>query len=155
MLIDDEGKGWGATPFFKALQMAEDRGLDLVEVSPKAVPPVCKIMNFGQFAYRQEKAERKHKATQKKIDVKGVRLSLRMSTHDQEVRKSQAERFLEKGHRLKIEMNLRGREREHIDMAHRIISDFIHSLSVKTQVDQPLSRQGGRLITIVVPKGSS
>lgn len=152
LLIDENGQGKGAVPTYQALQMARLAELDLVEVSPIAQPPVCKIMDYGQFVYRQEKAERKHKAKQKKVDIKGVRLSLRMSDHDREVRKMQAEKFLEKGHRLKIEMNLRGRERERLDMAHGIMNVFIKGLSRELVVDQPFSRQGGRVMLVVMPK---
>lgn len=152
LCIDDEGKTLGILPTRQAISMALQKELDLVEVSPKANPPVCKIMDYGQYVYRQEKAERKHKARQKKIDIKGVRLSLKMSKHDLEIRRNQSIKFLEDGHKLKLELNLRGRERQKTDFAKQIINEFLQSIPREYEVEQQLSQQGGKIMLVVASK---
>lgn len=136
----------------EALRMAEERGFDLVEVSPKANPPVCKLLDYGAYQYRLEKVERKQKAKQKIIEVKGIRLSFKIGAHDLEIRKNQALKFIEKGDKVKLEMILRGREMAHQDMAREIISKFIESLGEKIIIEQPLTRQGNRFSVVLDKK---
>ena len=112
-LIDENGERLGEIDTRDALERARDIGLDLVEVNPTARPPVAKIMDYGQFKYEQEKKKHKQKVAQKKVDTKGVRLSVRISKHDLELRIRQGKKFLSQGNKLKIEMVLRGRERAH------------------------------------------
>lgn len=131
------------------MQLARDQDLDLVEVSPVANPPVCKIMDYGAFQYQQEKRERKHKAKQKKVEIKGIRLGLNIGAHDLEIRKNQALKFFEKGDKVKVELILRGRERAFADRARTIMEDFAKSLGDSATIESPLSRQGGRLSILV------
>jgi len=138
----------GILPIDQAKQEAIQRGLDLVELNPKAVPPVCKIINYGQFKYEQEKEARKAKARQKVVDIKGVRLSLRIKGADLELRKNQAQRFLEDGDKVKVEMVLRGREKAHAELAQKIIVNFAQSVE-SSMILQPLSKQGGRLTLVL------
>jgi len=139
-------------PTSHALDLARDQELDLVEVNPVARPPICKIINWGSYLYQQEKAERKQKAKQKSAEVKGLRLSLKIGTHDLELRKNQALKFFEQGDRVKVEMILRGRERARMDLAKKIISDFIASLGDGVMVDSPISAMGGRLTVLLRQK---
>ncbi len=121
--------------------------MDLVEVSPMANPPVCKIADFGNFQYKQSK--KKQKTKQKKVELKGVRLSFKIGAHDIAFRKKQAEKFLKQGDKVKIELNLRGREKAHKDLAKEKINNFINSIETKNEIEQPLKTQGSRLsITI-------
>lgn len=133
--------------------MAQDKGLDLVEVSPLADPPVAKIVNYSKLKYQEEKERRKEKAKQKKVEIKGIRLSLRISDHDKEVRIKQAEKFLNQDDKVKLEILLRGRERQHADLAKEIINKFVEEVDklVPTAVEQPINRQGGKL-SIVIAK---
>ncbi|MEW6610870.1 MAG: translation initiation factor IF-3 [Patescibacteria group bacterium] len=147
-VIDQQGQNLGILPVAQALQIAQSAGLDLVEVNPKAEPPVCRIINYGQYRYEQEKEARKAKAKQKMIEIKGIRLSLRIKGVDLELRKSQAAEFLERGDKVKIEMVLRGREKAHMDLAQRIIDDFVASLPYAAVI-QPISRMGGRISLVV------
>ena len=103
-LIDAEGKSHDVVPTATAIAMAQEAGLDLVEVSPKAVPPVCKILNYGKFQYSQAKQEQQAKTKQKKVETKGIRIGLRTDTHDLEFKRQQAEKFMKKGHKVKVEM---------------------------------------------------
>jgi translation initiation factor IF-3 len=128
--------------------------LDLIEVSPLSQPPVAKILDYSKLKYQEEKERRKEKARQKKIEVKGIRLSLKISKHDIETRLNQAERFLSEDNKVKIELILRGRERQRKDFAKNIINDFIKSLEEKLpiKIEQGLKIQGGRLSATVAKK---
>lgn len=154
-VIDEEGAALGVLPIQKALDLAKERGYDLVEVSPKAVPPVCRFLDYGQFKYQKEKEMRIQKARAKKVEIKGIRLSAKMGQHDLDIRRTQSEGFLEEGNKLKIEIMLRGREKEHGDLAVKRIDDFIKALGTKYElfVEQPVTRSGGNVSAIVGRKG--
>ncbi len=137
---------------YRAIQLARERDLDLVEVSPLTQPPVCKIMDYGAYQYQQEKKERKQKAKQKKIEIKGIRLGLNIGAHDLEIRKNQALKFLEKGNKVKVELILRGREKAFVERATMIIEEFVKTLGDNAVVEQPLTRQGGRLSLLAAKK---
>lgn len=138
-------------PLAKAIEKARELGMDLIEVSPKANPPVCKIMDFGTFKYQKVKEAKKQRAQSKEVEVKGIRLKYRISVGDLDVRRKQAAKFLEKGHKVKIEMPLRGREREHKDRAKEIINTFIDTLrsDFEIRVDTEPTYQGDRFNAII------
>lgn len=155
-LIDENGGRVGATPTAKALIMAREAGLDLVQVDPKGVPPVAKIMDYGQFKYERDKQAHKQKVQQKKVEIKGIRLSARISKHDFDFRVEQAKKFLERGDKLKVDLVLRGRERQHPEKAEEVINNFVSEL-VRTDGlniirEQGLTKQGGRFTIILVNK---
>jgi len=139
-------------PTSEALAIAKERGLDLVEISPKASPPVCKVMDFGKFQYQKSKEDRLHKAKQKKIEVKGIRLSVRTDEHDLDFKKNQAEKFLTKGSKIKIEITMRGREKAHQDLARKNLEEFIKTLSVPNKIEQEIKRYPGGFNTIIAPQ---
>ncbi len=153
-VIDEAGQNLGVMETPSAIRLARERELDLVEVFPKADPPIAKILDYGKFLYQKDKEARKQKAKQKKVEIKGIRLSLRISAHDRDVRLNQAKDFLESGDKVKIEIILKGRERQYSSMARENVSQFINSLDqmVSTKVEQPLSFQGGRLSVTVGKK---
>lgn len=153
-VITDDGEMLGEMKLEEARAKAQEAGLDLVEVSPKANPPVAKIMDYGRQRYQNEKLLQRQKVKQKKVDIKGIRLSLRISQHDKDVRLKQAKKFLGKGDKLKIELILRGRERQMKDMARDIIKNFIAELEKEMPIttEQPLSMQGGRFSVIILTK---
>lgn len=153
-LIDEDGQNIGVVETAKALAMAQESGFDLVEVSPLANPPVAKILNYNKLKYQEEKERRKEKAKQKKIEVKGIRLSLRISEHDIEIRINQAEKFLSQDDKVKVEMILKGRELQHKNLAREIINKFVESLNEKipVNVEQPLNVQGGKLGILIAKK---
>lgn len=151
-LIDEDGQIMGAMETRKALNIARERGYDLVEVSPKETPPVAKLIDYGEYKYKREKQEQKKKISQKKIDVKGIRLSLRISKHDVELRKDKTKEFLEEGHKVKIDLILKGREREHKNLAFEIILNFVKDLGETVKMEQPVQAQGGLLTTIITKK---
>lgn len=138
-------------PTSEALKLAQEAGLDLIEVSPKANPPVCKILEFGSFKYQKEKEAKKQRAQSKATDTKGIRLSLKIGENDLKVRLKQAKKFLEKGSKIRIEMILRGREKAHADRGKELIEEFIETLreDFDLKVEQPVKKMHGRMNTIV------
>ena len=153
-VIGEEGEPLGTFSIANALSLAQERGFDLVEVSPKAQPPVCRLLNFGQFKYQKEKEIRAQKAHAKKVDVKGIRLSVKMGAHDIDIRRKQAEGFFADGQKLKIEINLRGREKEHGDIASARIQEFINAIAqtYPIVIEQPIARNGGNVSTTIARK---
>jgi translation initiation factor IF-3 len=155
-LIDENGEGGGVIDITKALARAQELDLDLVEVNPKATPPVVKIVDLGQLKYEKEKKAHKQKMQQKKVEIKNLRLSFRISEHDLELRLNQASKFLEKGDKIKIDLLLKGREKQYPQKAAEIINDFIAKLqkneNLKIETEQPLTKQGGRFNIILINK---
>jgi translation initiation factor IF-3 len=135
-LINEKDEQIGIVDIQKALEMAREKQLDLIEISPNAQPPVCKLLNFGKFLYRIAKQERRHKAKQKKSEMKGVRIGIGTGKHDLEVKAKKASGFLDEGHQLKVEIILRGREKAHKDLATRKLKDFATILSCATKIIQ-------------------
>lgn len=150
-IIDENGAHVGVLTVPDAIAMAHERGLDLVEISPKDVPPICKFLDFGQFKYEQEKKARIQKAHAKKVEVKGVRLSLRIGAHDMDIRKKQAIEFLNDGDKVQVELILRGRERQHAELAEKVMYSFVESIKtdLAVRIEQPVSKQGGRMTMLI------
>lgn len=151
-LIDNETGKSEVISLEEGLSRAEEAELDLVEVSPLANPPVVKILDYGKFHYQQEKIQRKQKVHQKKNELKGIRLSARISDHDLDVRLNNAKRFLAKGAKVKIELILRGREHRHVDLAKKVIQGFIEKLEDTVVVDSPAKKMGNRITAMISPK---
>lgn len=151
-VIDEKGEQLGVFDTAAALQLARERELDLVEVSPIAQPPVCKIVDYGQLRYEANKKERKQKGKQKKTEVKGIRLSTTIGDHDIQVRVEQAKKFLEKGNKVQIELLLRGRQKMHPEIGKDVINKFVALLAQIAAVESPISQQGGKLSAILMSK---
>lgn len=150
-VVVDEGEHLGIIPTDEALKIAKEKKLDLVVVQPKANPPVAKIIDFGKYKYEREKEARKQKSKAKNVEVKGIRLSVRIGRHDIDVRKEQAKKFMEKGDKVKVEIILRGREKRHGEVAKQVIESFIQELKdeMELKIEQPVMRQGGQLTAII------
>jgi translation initiation factor IF-3 len=146
----------GKVPLEEALTLAKEAGLDLVEVNPKANPPVVKIVNLGKLKYEKDKLAHRQKMQQKKIDTKNIRLSYRISGHDLKMRQAQAEKFLSKENKIKVELFLKGRERQYPGKAADIINNFVVELQknedLRVEVEQALTKQGGRFTIILINK---
>jgi translation initiation factor IF-3 len=152
ILIDHKGEHIGEIDTKEALEMAQEAGLDLVEVSPKAKPPVCKILDYGKFQYTQAKQHRQSQAAQKTVSTKGVRIGLRTDTHDLEFKKKQAEKFLGKGNKVKIEIVLRGREKAHQGLARKNITEFLETLEIPFRTEEEVKKFPGGFNTIIAPE---
>jgi len=151
-LIDEEGKQIGIIPLQEALRMAEGRNLDLIQVTEKVDPPVCKIMNYGKYLYWLQKKEKAAKGS-KSNELKGIRLGFNISQHDLETRARQAEKFLKKGDKVRIEMVLRGREKALGDFAKGKINQFLETLEklVPIKIERELKREL-RGFTMIIAK---
>ena len=155
-VIDENNEPLGKMATEEAIAKAKEAGLDLVEVNPRAIPPVVKIVNLGQLKYEREKMAHKQKMQQKKTETKNIRLSFRISDHDLEMRTLQAEKFLSKDNKLKVELILRGRERQYPQKAAEIIKGFAAKLqanpNLSLETEQPLTNQGGRFTIVLINK---
>jgi len=155
-VIDENNEALGVMSIGEALEKAQEADLDLVEVNPKANPPVVKIINLGQLKYEKEKQAHRQKVQQKKVEIKNIRLSFRISEHDLGLRIIQAEKFLSKDDKVKIELILRGRERQYPQKAVEIIKGFVAKLQANPELsletEQPLTNQGGRFTIILINK---
>lgn len=140
-------------PLTEALQKARERNLDLVQVTEKVDPPVCKITDFGKYLYSYEKKERQTKV-KKGGEMKGIRLGFNISLHDLETRANLAEKFLKRGDRVRVEMILRGRQRALFDFAKQKVQQFIEILEklIPIKIEKNLERRGNRLIMIISKK---
>jgi len=152
LVIDENDENLGEMDTKKAIALARERELDLIEVQPKANPPITKFVDHGQYQYEQEKHWQKQKARQKKVEIKGIRISFRISDHDKEIRRAQAQKFISQGHKVKIDVVLRGREKAYVQQAKRNMEDFASSIGEETYIEQPFTKQGGRLSLVVSKK---
>ncbi len=152
-LIADEEQGLpgGVMGTSKALALAKEMGLDLVEVSPTVFPPVCRIMDFGKHLYRQRKVEQKHKAHQKGGEMKGIRLSIRTDKHDIDVKLNKCKEFLKDANSLKFSLIFRGREVTHIELGYEKMNYVKEQLKDFAKLDQDAKRQGNSLVMILSP----
>lgn len=148
-VIDIDGKQKGVMLLQEALQIARERGLDLVQVTEKVEPPVCKIVDYGKYLYSLQKKEKKSR--KKAGQLKGIRLSFGISDHDLKIRVKQAEKFLKKGNKVKVDLILRGREKALGDFAKEKVEKFIEMLkeSVPIKVERELKRRPRGLTMII------
>ena len=153
-LLDADGKNIGVMPTADALRRAREAEMDLVEINPKAEPPVCQITDFARFKYQKEKEVKRQKTNSRVSEVKGVRLSIRISDHDMGVRVEQAKKFLERGDKLKPEIILRGRENAKADLAFGTIEQFFQQMSAHfpVQFEQAASRQANKVTALISRK---
>ncbi len=137
----------------EALQKAQERNLDLIQVTSKVEPPVCKIMDYGKFLYQQKKREKESAKKQKGGELKGIRLGFNMAQHDLEVKARQAEKFLKEGNKVKIELRLRGREKALGDHAREKINTFLEILQklIPYKAEREIKREP-RGFTMIISK---
>lgn len=152
-LIDENGQKLGVTPTDIAIERAMNLGLDLVEVSPQANPPVAKIIDFGKLLYEQEKQMRKSRSQSKRSgEIKCIRLGAKIGDHDMMVRVNQAKKFFEKGYKVKAELLLRGREKAHPEIGKEVIARFVERLELDVALEQPITREGGKFTALITLK---
>ncbi len=151
-LIDPEGKQLGVFNLTEALRKSREAGFDLIQITDKVEPPICKIMDYGKYLYRQDKKERKMRAT-KSGELKNIRLTFNISEHDMETRKKAAEKFLNKGCKVRIEMKLRGRQKALGNFARQKLNQFLDILQKSTpiKIERELKREV-RGLTMIITK---
>ena len=152
LVITDQGEKLGVLTRGKALQEADDRGLDLVLVSPDANPPVAKLMDYSKFRFQQQKKLKEMKKNQKISVVQEIQLSPVIEKHDFETKAKKARTILEKGNKVKITLRFKGRMIVHQEIGVEVINKFIESLADCTTVESPVKLDGRSLFAVVAPK---
>lgn len=150
-VITEEGEKLGIMPTAKAISLAEEKGLDLVLVSPNASNPVCKLLDYSKFKFEMNKKAKEAKKKQKVIEIKEVRLSPNIDKHDLEVKAKNANKFIASGNKVKVAMRFRGRELNFIKQGKEIMLQFIEMLD-NVQVDKEPKMEGKNLTTFLSPK---
>ena len=151
-VVDSDGTQLGVISREEALEVAKDRELDLVLVSEKATPPVCRIMNYGKFKFEQEKKAKEAKKKSHQTEVKEVKMRYKIDQHDYQVRISQATRFLKAGDKVKCTVIFRGREIQHTALAETLLKRMANDLEEKAEVQQSPKREGRNMIMFLTPR---
>jgi translation initiation factor IF-3 len=151
-VIDDDGQQLGIMPPYEAIKKAREQNLDLVEISPTAQPPVCRIMDYGKYLYQQEKKEREAKKHQKTITVKEVKFRINVDDHDYETKKNHVLRFLDEGDKVKATIFFRGREMTRTSLGRQILERLIKDVEPHSIVEFRPRQEGNTLHAILAPK---
>ena len=150
-VVDDSGNQLGIMKTAEALKIAESRNLDLVKIAPKAVPPVCKIIDFGKYCYEQDKREKEAKKKQQTVEVKEVQLSCRIETHDFETKANRAKKFLADGNKVRVCLRFKGREIAHQELGRDMLGRFAEACSEFGNVDKKPTLEGRQLTMFIAP----
>jgi len=151
-VIDENGEMLGVMSTDDALKIAEERNLDLVNVSPNAEPPVCKILDYGKYRYEMQKKDKQNKKNQKVTEIKEVRLSTFIEDHDLQVKANTAIKFLKNGDKLKVSLRFRGRERDYQDKGFDVMNRFAELVSEYGTIDKAAKLEGRNLNMFLSPK---
>lgn len=150
-LIDDTGKMLGIVSVSEALRLAEQKELDLVEISPAANPPVCKILDYSKFVYEQQKREKVQKKQQASQQMKELRFTWRTATHDFNFKVRHAREFLEDGNKVKATVIFRGREITHQEVGQELLNKFVEAVADISKIDSPVRLEGKKLSVVLSP----
>ncbi len=150
-VISSDGQQLGVMPTAKALELAKEEGLDLLEVSPNATPPVVKILDWGKFRYEQEK----QKTKQKNTEIKGIRLGIKIGEHDLSTKLKLAEKFLLKKDKVKFQLRFKGREVVHKELGERLLGQIIERLAEVSEVEQAPQFTGRDMLMVLIPKSGN
>ncbi len=153
-LIDDKGNQQGVVALDVAMRMAEEAGLDLVEIAPQAAPPVCKIMDYGKYRFEQGKREKEQRKNQKIVELKEIRLSATIDTHDMEVKSKACTKFLQNGDKVKVSIRFRGRQAKHGDIGLDVMNTFYEMVKDNAAIDRPAKQEGRNMFMILTPKSN-
>lgn len=153
-VIDFDGSQLGVMSAQKALDIASERNLDLVKIAPKAVPPVCKIIDYGKYRFEQAKREKEAKKNQRTIDIKEIRLSLNIDTHDFNTKLSHAMKFIKAGNKVKVSIRFRGREMGHPEIGYEIMNRFAEGVSEVANIEKPAKLDGRNMLMFLAAKVS-
>ena len=141
-LIDDEGNQKGIVPMLEALKMAKEKDLDLVEVSPNANPPVCKILDFGKYRFEQEKKLRESKKNQKVLKLKEIRMQPKIGSGDLDTKAKHVQEFLDEGSKVKVTIRFRGRELAHTELGYDVLQEVLKRLTSAYVVEKAPAMDG-------------
>ena len=151
-VIGDDGEQFGILSVNEAIALAAEKNLDLVEISPNATPPVCKIMDYGKYKYEKTKKDKENKKKQKNVVVKELRIKPHIDEHDKETKISQIKKFIEKEHKVKVSLRLTGRERLHADSAIKILDKFASHFEETSIVEKKYGKEQVQKFILLSPK---
>ncbi len=151
-MIDANGEQLGIMKLEEALEKAASSNLDLVKIAPQAQPPVCKIIDYGKFRFEQAKREKEAKKNQRVVDIKEIRLSLNIDTHDFNTKAGHATRFLKDGDKVKVSIRFRGREMGHPELGHEIMQKFADHLEDVAIVEKKAKLEGRNMLMFLAAK---
>lgn len=151
-VIGPDGAQMGVMSSQKAMELAFAQNLDLVKIAPQAVPPVCKIIDYGKFRFEQAKREKEARKNQRVVDIKEVRLSLNIDTHDFETKAGHAMRFLKEGNKVKVSIRFRGREMGHPEQGYEVMKRFAAALADVANVEKPAKLEGRNMLMFLASK---
>ena len=154
-VISEEGEQLGIMSAAEALKIAESSNLDLVKISPQAKPPVCKVMDYGKFRFEKAKREREAKKNQKIVEIKEIRLSLNIDTHDFETKLNHARKFLAEGNKVKFSIRFRGREMAHTNIGEQILREFAEKCGETANMDKEPKLEGRNMSMFLSPKSAA
>jgi translation initiation factor IF-3 len=149
-LINEKGEMLGVTPIDKALKMADEAGLDLVEVSPNAAPPVCKIANFGKMKYEMQKKAAEAKKKQKIVETKEVKFSINIGKGDYDFKVKHVLKFIDNGDKVKVSIRLKGREMSHLELADKMMLDITEDVVETAKFESRPRMEGRQMVGILV-----
>ena len=152
LLIDAEGEKQGTVPIDEALAMAEEAGLDLVEVSPTARPPVCKILDYGKYKFQAQKKAAEARKKQKTVEVKEIKMRPNIDTHDYQVKMKKMHEFFENGDKVKVTLRFRGREMAHQELGMKLLRKVQAELEETTKVESYPKMEGRQMIMVLAPR---
>ena len=150
-VIDADGSQLGIMPTRQALQIAAEKGLDLVDIAPQATPNVCRIMDYGKYKFDLGKKEKENRRNQKMVELKEVRLSMTIDTNDLNVKSRQAQKFLESGNKVLVSIRMRGRQNAHVPMGIEVMNDFFETLGGKATMDKKPANEGRNITMMLSP----
>ena len=153
-LIGEDGAQLGIMSAAQANEMAEEQGLDLVKISPNAVPPVCKIMDYSKFCFDQKKREKEARKNQKVVEIKEIRMSPSIDTNDFNTKVKNAQKFLKEGNRVKVSVRFRGREMAHTDIGEKLLMDFAAECAEIASMEKNPKLEGRFMAMFLTPKNS-
>ena len=153
-LIDDEGNQLGIVPTMEALNMARDKDLDLVEVSPNANPPVCKILDYGKYKFEQEKKLRDSKKNQKVLKLKEIRMQPKIGSGDLDTKAKHIQEFLDEGDKVKVTIRFRGRELAHTDLGFDVLNEVLKRLTSAYVIEKPAAMDGSNMSMTISAKAA-
>lgn len=151
-VVDSDGSQLGVMSLRDAMNLAEQKNLDLVKIAPQANPPVCKIIDYGKFRFEQAKRDKEARKNQRVVEIKEIRLSLNIDTHDFETKKNHAIRFVQEGNKIKASIRFRGREMGHPELGLDIMRRFADAMAEVANVEKPAKLEGRSMLMFLAPK---
>jgi translation initiation factor IF-3 len=151
-LIDQDGKNHGTVDFHQAIELAQQAGLDLVEIAPNSTPPVCKILDYGKYKFQAQKKAAEARKKQKIVEIKEIKLRPMIDDHDYDVKMRSMKRFFEEGDKVKVTLRFRGREMAHQELGAQLLARVRTDLATTAKVEQEPKYEGRQIVMVLAPR---